>query len=134
MRTLARNFVFLCGGWILAGFFVVVFSARAQVSSQLSLQAIQLPGSGPVNFMFVDQGTGATNYSVESSAALNGVWLTVTNALITPQGGGTNLVHIAEPAGPKNFYRVVGFGASGGPIIISSPPPDSPPRKVTTCC
>ena len=119
MRILPRDrFLPGCGRW-LAPLTVLALSAQAQVSSQLQLQSIQLDGAVPVAFTFVDQGTGATNYTVEFRPGLeaDAAWETVTQAVITPQGG-SYLVQIDSPRDDRGFYRVVGLGGSVGPIII----------------
>jgi hypothetical protein len=120
MRTLVRNRFLSSCCCLLSGLTVLALSAQAQVSSRLQLQTIQLDGAAPVAFTFVDQGTGATNYSVEFRPGLEtgAAWESVTNAVITPQGGGNYSVQINSPRGERGFYRVVGLGASGGPIII----------------
>jgi hypothetical protein len=119
MHAHTFSLLFCCfsvGAWIASA-----PCAKAQSSTQLMLQSIQVaPSSGPVNFTFVDLGTGATNYVVEFSDALgaSGTWQTNANAIVTPQGGGTYAVQINEPRMPKRFYRVNGLGGSLGPIII----------------
>lgn len=105
--------VALAIGAALAGF------AQAQVSSHLQLESIQIDGAVPVAFTFVDQGTGATNYTVEFRPGLepDADWQMLSEAVITPQADGY-LVQIDSPRGGRGFYRVVGQGGSVGPIVI----------------
>lgn len=97
---------------------VMAAAAWAQTSPLLSLQTIQTTPGGAVEFTFHDDGTGATNYVVEFSPALDTQeWRRETNAVITSLGAGDFRVNSTNPGPPQGFYRVVGFGG-GGPIII----------------
>ena len=65
-----------------------------------------------MQFDFVDQGTGATNWVVEFSPAIGsgGVWSSITAANIAPLGGGNYRVRVPAPLSAPGFYRVRGVG------------------------
>ena len=119
MRRLATIRFTVPGGYLTV-LFALAFSARAQVSSQLQLETIQIDGAAPVAFTFVDLGTGATNYTVEFRPGLEpgAAWRTETNAAVAAEGGGSYSVQISSPREQRGFYRVLGLGGSVGPIII----------------
>jgi hypothetical protein len=95
-------------------------SAWPQTSPFLSLQTIQVTQSGPVQFTFRDDGTGATNYLAQFSPTVGAGanWQVSSNAVLTALGGGIHRVNIANPQGPTGFYRVVALAGAGGPILI----------------
>lgn len=88
----------------------------AQSTSLLEIHTIEVvPGAAP-QFVFADQGTGATNYTVEFARALDAPWSIVTGAVITGLGSGNYRVIAPDPQNPLGFYRVRG---NGGGVIAS---------------
>jgi len=105
---------------VTAGLSFTALAAVAQTSGLLQLQQIQVSSGGPVQFMFNDYGTGATNYAVQFSSGLaSGQWQVDSNAVITPQGGGAYQVQINEALGTNGFYRVSGLGGTNGALVIT---------------
>lgn len=103
---------------------LATFSAsfvRGQTSPLLYAETITVTTGGPFEFTFRDEGTGATNYVAEFSAALgNGApWNADPGASITPLGDGSFRVHIADPVQPNGFYRIVALGPAGGPVVAN---------------
>jgi hypothetical protein len=102
------------------GMLLAAFSATAQTSGLLRLQQIQVTHAGPEHFTFNDYGTGATNYEVQFSSGLEtNDWQVASNAVVTPQGGGSYAVQINNAAGPQGFYRVNGLGGTNGGIVVT---------------
>ncbi len=93
---------------------------QAQVSDLLSLQSIRFTSGGPVQFTFLDQGTGSTNYQAQFSSRVgsDATWQVDNTAVITALGGGSYRVDLANPQAPVQFYRVVGYGPSGGNVLV----------------
>ena len=88
----------------------------AQSTSLLQIHTIEIvPGTAP-QFVFADQGTGATNYTVQFAPALDAPWSTVAGAVVTSLGGGNYRVVAPDPQNPLGFYRVRG---NGGGVIAS---------------
>jgi len=92
----------------------------AQTSQLLRLESIAAGMSEPVQFTFVDQGSGATNYLVEVSASvgLDASWSVDNQALIFGLGGNEYRVETSSTESFGAYYRIVGLGGTGGPIVV----------------
>ena len=95
--------------------------ARGQTSPMLYTETITVSTGGPLEFTFRDEGTGATNYIAEFTAALgNGaLWTADPAATITSLGNGAYRIHVADPIQPNGFYRILALRPSGGTVIAS---------------
>ena len=90
--------------------------ALAQSTSLLRIHTIQVAPGAPTQFVFADEGTGATNYTVEFSSAVGAgsSWSNIASAVITSLGGGNFRVVAPESPTQSGFYRVRG---NGGAVI-----------------
>lgn len=88
----------------------------AQSTSLLQIHTIEVMPGSPPQFVFADQGTGATNYTVEFAPALDVPWSIVGGAVITSLGSGNYRVVAPDPQTSLGFYRVRG---NGGAVIAS---------------
>jgi hypothetical protein len=93
-------------------------SVLAQSSSSLRINTIVVARGSPTEFRFVDQGNGATNYTVEFSPVVGAAaaWTKVDSAVITDLGGGNFRVVVPSSQTSSGFYRVRG----GAGVIIAT--------------
>lgn len=111
--TLTRWLAVLCCGC------VTIPRAQAQPTELVALESITVGGSGPVTFVFVDHGTGASGYTVQSAAAVGEPvqWQTEAGAALQPLGEGRYQVTVPG-ATPDRFYRVTGANGNPEPIEL----------------
>ena len=110
------SYMLVCAATLSVSFVAVA----EQTSGLLQLQQIQVAQTGPVQFMFSDYGTGATNYLAEFSPELGtNNWQVDTNAVITSQGNGIYSVQINNETEAKGFYRVSGLGGTSAGLVIT---------------
>jgi hypothetical protein len=100
---------------------LLVRNVEGQESPLLFAETITVNADGPLEFTFRDEGTGATNYVAEFTAALGStaVWTGDPAAVFTPLGGGAYRVTIGSPLQARGFYRVIGLRASGGAVVAN---------------
>jgi hypothetical protein len=101
---------------VAAGIALQALGVQAQSTSLLQIHTIEVVPGSPPEFVFADQGTGATNYTVEFSPAVGASWSIIAGAVITGLGGGNYRVVAPDPQNPLGFYRVRG---NGGAVIAS---------------
>lgn len=88
-------------------------AAQVHRTSLLTVQSIQVDGSGVIRFDFQDLGTGSTNYIVEFAPTADSTeWTNVTDAVLTDLPGGYYQASAPHPGGLTGFYRVRGLGAT----------------------
>ena len=90
--------------------------AMAQTTSLLQIHTIEVAPGAPPEFIFADQGTGATNYTVQFAPTLESPWSIVAGAAVTSLGGGNYRVVAPDAQTARGFYRVRG---NGGAVIAS---------------
>ena len=96
-------------------------TAGGQGSSLLQITTIHAAPGSPVQFTFSDSGTGATNYLVEFTPAVDGdgVWSNITSAVVQALGGGNFRVQAPDLQTGLGFYRVRGYGGAAGFVSAS---------------
>jgi hypothetical protein len=94
---------------------------RAESSALLYAETITVTQSGPLEFTFRDEGTGATNYVAEFSDAIGdgAFWTQDSTAVFSSLGAGSFRVHVADPVKPNGFYRVVALRPAAGPVVAN---------------
>lgn len=91
---------------------LAIFTHLAAASELLKITHFERTGGDAVNVRFLDSGTGASSYTIQSSPDMK-AW-SPQLAGVSPQGGGNFLAEIASPADGARFFRVVAVGGNGG--------------------
>ena len=89
-----------------------VLTAPAQVSP-VRIQSWEKTGANTFRLTFQDTSVTNVGYELEWTPALrtNALWSWLSNATLTPLGGGRSQVEAAHPNPTNVFYRVFAFGA-----------------------
>ena len=92
--------------------FFAIFTHLAAASDFLKITHFERTLGDAVSLRFLDSGTGASSYTIQSSPDMN-AW-SPQLAGVSSQGGGNYLAEIASPADGARFFRVVAVGGNGG--------------------